>query len=47
MSVADLANFLTFSNDLSGRASWVLSACTEVIVESFAMHSIHVMLSRG
>lgn len=47
MNVVDLANFLSFSNDLSGRASWVLSAYTEFRVESFAVHSIHVTLSRG
>lgn len=47
MSAVDLANLLPFSNDLSGRASWVLSTCVEVIVESFAVHSLHPMLSRG
>lgn len=47
MSVVDFANLLSFSNDLSGRASWVLSACAEVIVGSFAVHSLHAMLSRG
>lgn len=40
MNVVDLANFLSFSNDLSGKTSWVLSAYTEVRVESFAVQRI-------